>query len=239
MERWRPVAAETTVEYRLAQWIAQHPPQGRVFASGGLRFRFNSWFDIPQVGGGFETGLRNRVPVDLAYKVRTGQDTQETLRDLKELGAEYVVVHGPKSREYYRDFLRPERIAAILPAVYHIEDDTIYALPTLEGLGGKWKGTDTFKVYGPKLSGEPVPVKINWDPGWRATQDGRDVAIDRDRLGFIVLRPASAGPIELRYHGTAEQRIMAGLSVIAWAAAIMGLRVRLRGRHRLKLDTGM
>jgi len=51
------------VEYRLAEWIAQHPPEGRVFASGGLRFRLNSWFDIPQVGGGFETGLQNRFPV--------------------------------------------------------------------------------------------------------------------------------------------------------------------------------
>ena len=59
---WTPTPPEATVEYQLAQWIAQRPPQGRVFASGGLRFRLNSWFDIPQVGGGFETGLQNRDP---------------------------------------------------------------------------------------------------------------------------------------------------------------------------------
>lgn len=131
--RWQPSPPQSTVEYQLAQWIAQRQPQGRVFATGGLRFRLNSWFDVPQVGGGFETGLRNRIPFDLAYRIRTaytlrpGQEAADTLLELKALGAEFVAVHGPRSREYYRDFLRPERVAG-LPVAYRIEDDTIYAL---------------------------------------------------------------------------------------------------------------
>ena len=133
--RWAPAPHEESIEYRLARWMAQHPPQGRVFATGGMRFRMNSWFDIPQVGGGFDTGLQNRVPWDLAYNMRTakdsrpGRETQDALLELKAMGTEYVVLHGPKSREYYRDFVRPERVAASLPAVYREEDDTIYALP--------------------------------------------------------------------------------------------------------------
>jgi hypothetical protein len=133
--RWTPAPGEESIEYHLARWMAQHPPQGRVFATGGMRFRMNSWFDIPQVGGGFDTGLENRVPWDLAYNIRTakdsrpGHETQDALLELKAMGAEYVVIHGPQSREYYRDFVRPERVAAVLPAVYREEDDTIYALP--------------------------------------------------------------------------------------------------------------
>jgi hypothetical protein len=133
--RWTPAPREESIEYHLARWMAEHPPQGRVYASGGMRFRMNSWFDIPQVGGGFETGLQNRVPWDLAYHIRTGKDSrpgrgaQDALLELKAMGTEYVVVHGPKSREYYRDFVRPELFAAALPAVYHEENDTIYALP--------------------------------------------------------------------------------------------------------------
>jgi hypothetical protein len=133
--RWAPAPLEESIEYHLARWMDRHPPQGRVFASGGMRFRMNSWFDIPQVGGGFDTGLQNRVPWDLAYHIRTakglrpGRETQDTLLELKAMGTEYVVVHSPKSREYYRDFVRPERVAAALAAVYHEEDDTIYALP--------------------------------------------------------------------------------------------------------------
>jgi len=102
----------------------------RLSASGGLRFRINSWFDVPQVGGGFETGLQNRVPWDLSYRVRTaprpatGRETADTLLMLKAMDTQYVVIHGPQSREYYRDFIRPERITAALPAVYHEEDDT-------------------------------------------------------------------------------------------------------------------
>ncbi len=223
---WLPSPPDRTVEYRLAQWIAQHPPEGRVFASGGLRFRLNSWVDIAQVGGGFETGLRNRVPVDLAYRIRTGTSADETLMDLKALGAQYVVLHGPKSREYYRDFLRPERLAN-LPVVYRTEDDTIYALPArplahlvnpdelpdadvLEhpqamaryvaaiedparpALQVRWAGAGVLEVSGPVPAGQVVAVQVNADPGWRATQDGREIAIAQDRLGFMVLDPAPA-----------------------------------------------
>jgi len=121
-DKWTPVPPETTVERKLADWLAAQHPTGRIFASGGLRFRLNSWYDLPQVGGGFETGLRDRKPLDLAYRVRTGKSLHP---ELEELGVEYLVVHGPKSREYYRDF------HASIPGapVYQIEDDRIYRFP--------------------------------------------------------------------------------------------------------------
>ena len=49
--KWAPFPKEQTIEYRLARWIADRNPTGRVFAFGGLCFRLNSWFDVPQVGG--------------------------------------------------------------------------------------------------------------------------------------------------------------------------------------------
>jgi len=272
-QKWLPLAPETTIEYQLARWIAQHPPEGRVFASGGLRFRLNSWFDMQQVGGGFETGLRNRVPVDLAWGIRAagnlrpGHETEDTLLELKALGAEYVVVHGPKSREYYRDFVRPERMAAGLQAVYHTEDDTIYALPprplahlmrpeeipdsdvrehhealtryvaaiddpARPALQTRWIGTGTLEMTGPAPPGDLVAIQVNADPGWRATQDGHEIPITQDQLGFVVLHPtpAAATRIELRFRGTIEQRIMAAVSVLAWLAclfALWGRRFRL------------
>ena len=218
--RWRPSPVENTLEYRLADWIAQHRPQGRVFASGGLRFRLNSWFDIPQVGGGFETGLQNRVPVDMAWRIRTG--TEDPVPELKALDAQYVVVHGPKSREYYRDFLHPERLAA-LPVVYRTEDDTIYALPAGPNpMQVRWLDAATLTVEGPVLPGQPISIKVNADPGWQATQNGRPVPLTKDDLGFIVLHPAPSpqAHLELHYQGTAEQRIMAAISVLAWLAAL-------------------
>lgn len=261
-QQWLPVAPESTIEYQLSRWIEQHPPEGRVFASGGLRFRLDSWFDIQQVGGAFETGLRNRVPVDLAYRIRAagklrpGHETEDTLLELKALGAEYVVVHGPNSKEYYRDFVRPERVAG-LPAVYRTAADTIYALPprrlahlmrpeeiphsdvrehhavlaryvaaiedpSRPALRSQWIGTSTLAVTGPAPPGNLIAVQVNADPGWRATQDGHEIAMTGDQLGFVVLHPlpAAATRIELRYRGTTEQRIMAAVSAIVWLSCL-------------------
>ncbi|HTS27272.1 MAG TPA: hypothetical protein VMH81_15450 [Bryobacteraceae bacterium] len=266
---WMPVAPRDTVEYQLGEWIDQHPPQGRVFASGGLRFRLNSWFDLPQVGGGFETGLQNRTPLELTYRARTanhlrpGHETEDSLNDLKTLGAEYVVLHGPKSREYYRDFLKPDRVSYSLPIAWHIEDDTIYRLPSrplahlvrLEelpqtdaldhpealmryvaaiedgarpALSMRWPDASTITIAGPVREGDAVSVQVNADPGWRAFQDGHTIPVTQDGIGFLVLHPSpSAGTrIDLRYGGTAEQRIMAGLSFVGWCTLPFLLRRR-------------
>jgi hypothetical protein len=278
-QKWMPSPPESTVEHRLGQWLAQHPPQGRVFASGGLRFRLNSWFDLPQVGGGFETGLQNRLPVDLAYRIRSGKglqqgyEAEETLLDLKALGAQYVVVHGAKSREYYRDFLRPDRLSGLTP-VFHIEDDTIFALPArplahlmdpaefpdddiryhpevlarfVAGMEDpsrpltevQWKDTRTLVLSGPVPAGKLLMVQVNAAPGWHATQAGREIAVSEDKLGYLVLHPSPAtdARVELRYRGTAEQRVMAGVSAVAWLAALAGFfrASRKRPRPEMKL----
>jgi hypothetical protein len=274
---WLPYPPETTVEYRLGNWLDQHPPEGRVFASGGMRFRVNSWFDLQQVGGGFETGLQNRVPVDLAYDLRAssnlwpGREAEHTVLLLKALGASYIVVHGPKSKEYYRDFVHPGRVAEALTPVYQIEDDTIYALPArplahlfaaeevpatnprepralvryvaemedpaYPALQVKWLDPSVLDVTGPAPQGTSIAVQVNADPGWRATQNGREIAITRDALGFMVLHPlaAPAARVELRYHGTSEQRIMAAISAAAWMVAIgawLGVRRRRNAQAR-------
>ena len=136
-QQWAPAPTRTTVEYQIGRRLSELPLEGRIFATGGLRFRLNSWFDTPQVGGPFETGLHNRVPVELAYRIRTGNhlraghEAEDTVQLLRVLGAEYVVIHGPRSREYYRDFARPERVSRILRPVVRIEDDTVFALPPL------------------------------------------------------------------------------------------------------------
>jgi hypothetical protein len=226
----------------------------------------NSWFDVPQVGGGFETGLQNRVPWDLSYRVRTardlqpGRETADTLLMLKAMDTEYVVIHGAKSREYYRDFLRPERITAALPPVYREEDDTIYALPphplahlvNESELPGKdaaehpqvlepyiaaledaarpvlrtvWRDSGTLEIDGPIAAGRLVAVRVNADPGWHAAQEGREIPVEQDNLGFLLLRPAAgaATHIEMQYRAPAEPRIMAAICVLSWTAALFFL----------------
>jgi hypothetical protein len=185
------------------------------------------------------------MPVDLAYRIRTGSEARDTVTELKSLGVEYVVVHGPNSKEYYRDFVHPERLEE-LPVVYREGDDTIYRLPVPrlaqsvkpEELPGKdvepyvtamgdagrpvlrtqWLNTSTLVLDGETLPDHLVALQVNYDPGWHATQDGREIDTAEDRLGYLVLH-ATASPathIELRYRGTREQRVMATLSALAW-----------------------
>jgi len=56
-----------------------------------------------------------------------------------------------------------------------------------------WSRPSELHVQGPIPGGQLVSVQVNYDPGWRAEQDGRSIAIERDGLGYLLLR-ANASP---------------------------------------------
>jgi hypothetical protein len=134
-ENWRPVAAEITPEYRVARWLESQHPQGRVMASGGVRYRLNNLTDLEQIGGTFETGLRNRTPVHYDYQIRTsigsedGYQGADALLQLKAMGVQYVVINGPGSQEFYRDYVHPYKFDELLEKVYADRGDMVYRVP--------------------------------------------------------------------------------------------------------------
>ncbi len=134
--KWTPDPKERTVEFDMARRLDAIPQTGRVFVSGGTRFYLNSWFDEPQIGGVFETGLRNRVPVDMVYQIRTdilsqpGEEAENTILQLRAMAVDLAVIHGPKSAEYYRDFKFPNKLEGLLPSTPIGNDDFIYQLPS-------------------------------------------------------------------------------------------------------------
>jgi hypothetical protein len=229
--RW-PLPAESTSEFRVAKWLADHDVRGRILATGGLRFRLNQWFDLPQVGGVFESGLHNRVPVDFAYQIRTGrgsrpgEETGDALRKMQALGVEYVVIHGSKSAEHYRDYRNPDMFEGVLERVYSEGDDRIYRVPfrslahtaAHRDLETRWDGTSALEVRGPVPAGHDVVVAVTNENGWVATQGGTKVPVESNKLGFMVVkaRPSSDAAIRLEYRGTVEQRVMAVLSLLVW-----------------------
>jgi hypothetical protein len=262
--RWWPAPKERTVEYRLARWLADHQPRGRVFASGGVRFRLNSWFSIPQVGGTFESGLRNRLPMHFTYQIRTGLGSKpetegaDALLQLQTMGVEYVVVNGPGSKEHYRDIKNYAKFDGVLERVYGEEHDWIYRVPfrsyahlvrreelapdipdgyhvevlkpyvvaaAQRPLAAEWRSPNLLAISGAVESGMLITVKVNYDIGWEATQNGRPIEIEKDGLGYMLLHPRAEADarIELRYAGTPEQRGFAVISLIAWMAALVRL----------------
>jgi hypothetical protein len=133
-EPWQLQAKEQTSEYKASAAISAQRPHGRVFATGGPRFRMNSWFGAPQIGGVFETGLKTRVAPDIYYQVRTdlgftkGLEAQESIILLRALAVEYILTHGPNSEEFYRDYKNPHKFEGVLEKVWEGNDDQLYRL---------------------------------------------------------------------------------------------------------------
>jgi hypothetical protein len=270
----RPMPRQESIEYQVAEFIHGQRPQGRVFVSGGTRFRLNSWFLIPQLGGTFESGLRIRLPVYLIYHLRTGlgrpSDARgpDAVRLLQFAGVEYVAIHGPASREHWRDIANPDMFEGLLERVYGNDSDAVYKLP-FAGLahlmlekelpprepvgydGGlaepyvraiadasrprlrtRWEGSSAIHIDGSFPPEMLVSLQVLYDGGWRAWQDGQPLEVGRDTVGYILLRPQSAGSggIRLQYLGTREHRTFAAFSGLVWVVALAGLWLEQRRR---------
>lgn len=260
---------EQNLEYKIAKWLESQKPQGRVFATGGLRFRLNSWTRLHQVGGTFESGLSERIAVDRYYQVRTGEASKpgeegaDAIRQLATLGVEYVVMHDMESDEYYKDFKNPFKFKDLAPVAYQATPhDWVHKLPYQsmahlvqpdeapkdrykESLGPlaaaisdsqrpklQWRerNPSQYEIIGPIRPNDQIFVAMNFDPGWQATQDGATIPVGRNNVGLIQLRPQpkSASTITLEYKGTAQQKLFAALSALAWLGSLLSLR-----RHRL------
>ena len=130
--QWKTTPIEVTPEYRVAKRLEELKPAGRVYVSGETRFRLNAYTDLDQAGGTFETGLTNRTPIFMEYQIKTGlgskpeEEGADAVLQLRTMAVEYVAVHGPKSKEFYRDLKNPRKYENVVEAVWRDGDDVIY-----------------------------------------------------------------------------------------------------------------
>jgi hypothetical protein len=74
--------------------------------------------------------------------------------------------------------------------------------------------------------GQAVSVQMAWHRGWRASEEGTSIAIERDALGMMTIFPRGSGKvaIDLEYDGGVEMRIakwvsgITALILLGWAA---------------------
>jgi hypothetical protein len=48
------------VEYRVTDWMWKNMPDARAYPTGSVRFWYDAWHDLAQLGGGSEQGLLNK-----------------------------------------------------------------------------------------------------------------------------------------------------------------------------------
>jgi hypothetical protein len=118
------------VEYRITDWLWRNMPDARVFPSGSVRFWFDAWHDLAQLGGGSEQGLLNPVPQEAQWELMAGHNSQAAILWLQALGVDVMYVPGPNSEDHYKDIQHPERFAGVTPLLYDDgQDNALYRIP--------------------------------------------------------------------------------------------------------------
>lgn len=121
---------KTTVYWRTPEWIAANHPNARSYVTGAVRFWYNTWHDLYQLGGSSEQGLQNTMVMPSQWEIVMGPEPKLAIAWLQVMGVDLVAVHGPNSDEWYKDFLYPKKFDGQLKEVYSFErDNHIFEIP--------------------------------------------------------------------------------------------------------------
>ena len=103
---------QSRVEYRVTDWLWKNMPDARVQTSGTVRFWFDAWHDLTELGGGSEQGLLNPVVYASTWEIIIGNRPEPVLLWLKALAVDVMYAAGPNSEEPYKDVHSIERFSA-------------------------------------------------------------------------------------------------------------------------------
>jgi hypothetical protein len=118
------------IEYQLTKWIAEHLPGSRNLATGSVRFWYDGWFNLAQIGGGSEQGMMNYATYEVQWQITREGSAEASTLWMQALGGDNLVVHFKNSREMYHDWAKPDKLAGHLPVVYdNGAGDVIYQVP--------------------------------------------------------------------------------------------------------------
>lgn len=124
----RLISREIPEGVRSLDKLAETVGTNRVFLSGSTVFWANAFYDIYQVRGGRDQVAVHPTWDKAAYELREGKESADSLRWLDELDVSYVLVHGPKSYEYYHDFRNINKWKIIGNVVWEESGDIIYEI---------------------------------------------------------------------------------------------------------------
>jgi hypothetical protein len=120
----------TRVEYRVTDWLWKNMPDARAFPTGSVRFWFDTWHDLAQLGGGSEQGLLNGQVEPAQWETNLGPKPEPTILWMQCLGTDVIYVSDKRSQEEFKDFQFPQKLAGVLPVVFDDQQgNTLYRVP--------------------------------------------------------------------------------------------------------------
>ena len=246
---------QSRVEYRVTDWLWKNMPDARVSTSGTVRFWFDAWHDLTELGGGSEQGLTNPIAYNAMWELNVGTSSEVALLWLKALGVDAMYLAYPNSEEPYKDGLHHERYLTFPVLFDDGQGNTLYAsqrrypqrarvvetaklaatispranddlgclrpyVDTVEnGPDSPVKidhpSTDLVLLHARFDAGQSLLVQETWDPGWRASVDGKPLPVRKDAMGFMVVDPpAGDHTVRLEFPMPLENRVGWGLTAL-------------------------
>ncbi|HMD70622.1 MAG TPA: hypothetical protein VKF41_04730 [Bryobacteraceae bacterium] len=121
---------QNRVEYRVTDWLWKNMPDSRAYPNGSVRFWYDVWHDLAQLGGGSDQGLLNGALAPAQWETNLGAKPEPTILWMQCMGVDAIYVSDPRSQEVYKDFVHPEKLAGVLPVLYDDgQGNKLYRVP--------------------------------------------------------------------------------------------------------------
>jgi hypothetical protein len=121
---------QSRVEYRMTDWLWKNMPNSRAYPTGSVRFWYDTWHDLQQLGGGSEQGLLNGQVEPAQWETNLGQDPKPTILWMQCMGVDAVYVADKQSQEIFKDFQFPQKFVGLLPVLYDDKQgNVLYRVP--------------------------------------------------------------------------------------------------------------
>jgi hypothetical protein len=148
---------QNRVEYRITDWLWRNMPDARVAPTGSVRFWFDAWHDLAQLGGGSEQGLLNKQVEPAQWEANLGTATAPTVLWMQCMGVDALFVSDRHSQEFFKDFIHPDKVAGKLPVLFDDgQGNTIYQVPRRYPARARVVDTATFQALKPQRANDDV-----------------------------------------------------------------------------------
>jgi hypothetical protein len=118
------------VEYRVTDWLWKNMPDARAYPTGSVRFWFDTWHDLAQVGGGSEQGLLNSQVEPAQWETNAGHDPRPAILWMQCMGVEAIYVADKQSQEVFKDFQNPRKFDGLLTVLFDDKQgNVLYKVP--------------------------------------------------------------------------------------------------------------
>jgi hypothetical protein len=118
------------VEYQVTDWLWKNMPDARAYPTGSVRFWFDTWHDLAQVGGGSEQGLLNSQVEPAQWETNVGHDPKPAILWMQCMGVEAIYVADKQSQEVFKDFQNPHKFDGLLTVLFDDKQgNVLYKVP--------------------------------------------------------------------------------------------------------------